>query len=161
MLVRSHHDNYVYAQCHYTVYHSLFSSIHNFLSILVLGVIGFTLQPLWPDSSKMGMWFLSVIMMVLLGVLIALYIGNRNYGSVSFFYFCSFSPVRWVLYALIYTFSSGKVVFWLLPNLDDEKLGVIDSFKPLYSLKFKKKKKKQDKTSDTVAETELTSKKDE
>ena len=108
----------------------------------------------------MGMWFLSVIMMVLLGVLIALYIGNRNYGSVSFLLF-SFSPVRWVLYALISTFSSGKVVFWLLPNLDDEKLGVIDSFKPLYLLKFKKKKKKQDKTSDTVAETELTSKKDE
>ena len=34
------------------------------------------------------------------------------------------------------------MVFWLLPNLDDEKLGVIDSFKPFYSLKFKKKKKK-------------------
>lgn len=69
----------------------MFSSIHNFLSILVLGVIGFTLQPLWPDSSKMGMWFLSVIMMVLLGVLIALYIGNRNYGSVSFSFLLFFS----------------------------------------------------------------------
>ena len=46
------------------------------------------------------------------------------------------------MWALLYTLSGGKVVFWLLPNLDDEKLGVIDSFKPLYSLKFKKKKKK-------------------
>lgn len=46
------------------------------------------------------------------------------------------------MWALLYTLSGGKVVFWLLPNLDDEKLGVIDSFKPFYSLKFKKKKKK-------------------
>lgn len=50
--------------------------------------------------------------------------------------------VRWLLWALVYTFSSGRVVLWLLPNLDDDKLGVIDSFKPLFSLKFKKKKKK-------------------
>uniref|UniRef100_A0A1X7VNR9 Translocation protein SEC62 n=1 Tax=Amphimedon queenslandica TaxID=400682 RepID=A0A1X7VNR9_AMPQE len=95
--------------------------------ILLLGVIGFTLQPLWPDSSKLGMWFLSVIMMILLGILLALYI------------------VRWFLYALVLTFTSGKVVFWLLPNLDDDKMGVIDSFKPFYSVKYKKKKKKQDK----------------
>jgi hypothetical protein len=93
--------------------------------VLLAGVIGFTLQPLWPDSSKMGMWFLSVIMMALLGILIVLYI------------------VRWLLWALIYTFTNGGVIFWLFPNLDDDKLGVIDSFKPFYSLKYKKKKKKQ------------------
>lgn len=56
-----------------------------------------------------------------------------------------FLLVRWFLYAIVLTFTSGKVIFWLLPNLDDDKMGVIDSFKPFYSVKFKKKKKKQDK----------------
>lgn len=29
---------------------------------------------------------------------------------------------------------------WLVPNLNNEKLGIFDSFKPLYSLKKKRKK---------------------
>ena len=51
------------------------------------------------------------------------------------------------MWGIIYTLTNTKVEFWLLPNLDNDKLGVIDSFKPFYSLKFKKKKKskKQDK----------------
>lgn len=43
----------------------------------------------------------------------------------------------------------GKVHFWLLPNLDNEKLGIIDSFKPLYSIKRKKTKGKKDSKSKT------------
>ena len=51
------------------------------------------------------------------------------------------------MWGIIYTLTNTKVEFWLLPNLDNDKLGVIDSFKPFYTLKFKKKKKskKQDK----------------
>ena len=55
----------------------------------------------------------------------------------------------------------GKVYFWLFPNLNED-LGVIESFKPLYSLKKRKvkksKKNKQsadsnDETAKTKAET--------
>ena len=34
----------------------------------------------------------------------------------------------------------GKISFWLFPNLNED-LGVIESFKPLYSLKKRKTKK--------------------
>jgi len=58
----------------------------------------------------------------------------------------------------------GKVYFWLFPNLNED-LGVIESFKPLYSLKKRKvKKSKKNKQSadsndetaktETVADTE-------
>lgn len=67
--------------------------------------------------------------------------------------------VRWFLYALIVTLTCGKVVFWLLPNLDDDKLGIIDSFKPLYSIKRKKKKKSTstEKNTETTVTSESTS----
>lgn len=52
--------------------------------------------------------------------------------------------------------SGGRVNLWLLPNLDDDKLGVLESFLPLYSLKYKKKKKKspvkQNETDSTETE---------
>ena len=41
----------------------------------------------------------------------------------------------------------GKIYFWLFPNLNED-LGVIESFKPLYSLKKRKvKKSKKNKQS--------------
>lgn len=60
------------------------------------------------------------------------------------FYSLNCFVVRWFLWGLVFTVSVGKINFWLLPNLDNEKLGVIDSFKPLYSLKKKKKKTKKE-----------------
>ena len=39
--------------------------------------------------------------------------------------------------------SYGKIHLWLLPNLDNEKLGIIDSFKPFYSIEQKKKSGKK------------------
>ena len=68
------------------------------------------------------------------------------------FFNCYFSTVRWFTWGLLYTLSVGKINFWLLPNLDNERLGIIDSFKPLYSLKFKKKKKsKKESKQETLA----------
>ena len=64
--------------------------------------------------------------------------------------------VRWFIWGLLFTLSVGKINLWLLPNLDNERLGVLESFKPLYSLKFKKKKKsKKDQSNqqDTNNET--------
>lgn len=51
----------------------------------------------------------------------------------------------------------GKVYFWLFPNLNED-LGVIESFKPFYSLKKRKVKKpkkiKQSADSDDGTKTE-------
>ncbi len=42
----------------------------------VVVIIAFTLQPLWPESSKYGMWYVSVLFMVLLAVLLLVYVGQ-------------------------------------------------------------------------------------
>lgn len=60
---------------------------------------------------------------------------------------------RWFLFGLGLVLSLGKIKFWIFPNLDNEKLGFLDSFKPFYSLEYKDatkgskggKKKKKDK----------------
>ena len=49
-------------------------------------------------------------------------------------------PVRYVLYGLVVIATGGRMELWLVPNLTNEKLGFFDSFKPLYSLKKKRKK---------------------
>lgn len=47
--------------------------------------------------------------------------------------------------------SLGKVKFWIFPNLDNEKLGFLESFKPFYSFEYREakggkgKKKKKEK----------------
>lgn len=60
--------------------------------------------------------------------------------------------VRWFLAGLVLVLTIGKVHFWIFPNLENEKLGFIDSFFPLYSVETssgdaekaaKKKRKKK------------------
>ncbi len=53
--------------------------------------------------------------------------------------------------------SLGKIKFWIFPNLDNEKLGFLDSFKPFYSFEYrdsgkggKGKKKRKDKDKGTT-----------
>lgn len=55
--------------------------------------------------------------------------------------------------------SLGKIKFWIFPNLDNEKLGFLDSFKPFYSFEYrdsgkggKGKKKRKDKDKGTGSE---------
>ena len=50
-------------------------------------------------------------------------------------------------------FTVGKLHFWVFPNLDNEKCGFFESFKPFYSVEWKKDKTKKKKTS-TKDETE-------
>ncbi len=50
----------------------------------------------------------------------------------------------------------GKLKFWILPNLDSEKTGFIESFKPFYSVEWvkskKSKKAKGSKSKDSATE---------
>jgi len=48
---------------------------------------------------------------------------------------------RWIIYGIILVVTVGKLKFWILPNLDNEKTGFIESFKPIYSVEWAKKKK--------------------
>lgn len=66
---------------------------------------------------------------------------------------------RWFLFGLGLVISFGKIKFWIFPNLDNEKLGVLDSFKPFYSFEYrdsskgsKGKKKRKDKEKGTGGE---------
>ncbi|KAL5490818.1 hypothetical protein EMCRGX_G016005 [Ephydatia muelleri] len=89
---------------------------------VVFGAVAFSLRPLWPESSNILMWYFTLLLMALIVALVALYI------------------VRYVLYGLVVIATGGRMELWLVPNLTNEKLGFFDSFKPLYSLKKKRKK---------------------
>ena len=45
------------------------------------------------------------------------------------------SVVRLILFVIVWCFGAD---FWLFPNLNDEYLGIIDSFKPVYSFEWRK-----------------------
>ena len=84
--------------------------------IVVLGAIAWTLQPLWPASTRVAMWYIAIVAACVIGALLVLLI------------------LRWFLFGLVMVATLGKVQFWVFPNLNEEKYGFVDSFKPLYSV---------------------------
>lgn len=84
--------------------------------LLVIGSIGICLFPLWPTQIRTGVYYLSVIIASLLGGLLSL------------------AVVRYILFAMIWLMTMGKIQFWLLPNLTED-VGFIESFIPLYMTK--------------------------
>ncbi|KAF7457255.1 secretory complex protein 62 [Cryptosporidium felis] len=79
------------------------------VSILV-SVVALFMFPAWPLAIKISVWYISV---VFLSTMLVIFFG------------------RLVVFALLWFFGFD---FWILPNLFDEDTGVIDSFKPLYSI---------------------------
>ena len=49
----------------------------------VIGAVALTMQPLWPDSTRAGMWYLSMGVFVLMGAMVTLIVGK----------FISFHPI--------------------------------------------------------------------
>ena len=84
--------------------------------IVVLGSIAWTLQPLWPAFTRVAMWYIAIVASCVIGALLVLLI------------------LRWFLFGLVMVATLGKVQFWVFPNLNEEKYGFVDSFKPLYSV---------------------------
>ncbi|CAK9072553.1 Translocation protein SEC62 [Durusdinium trenchii] len=82
------------------------------LALLVFSITGMCMFPIWPDSAKKGIWYLSVTLLIVLFV---------------------FLTVRLVLYVV---FWSVGFEFWILPNFFDEDLGVADSFRPIVSFEM-------------------------
>ncbi|UJR28732.1 hypothetical protein I4U23_009961 [Adineta vaga] len=98
-------------------------------ALLVIGCIGVCLFPLWPAEVRTGVYYLSMVLASLLGLLLSL------------------AVFKYILFAGVWLLTLGKIKFWLLPNLTED-VGFFESFVPLYTLNAPGKKKTSSKTND-------------
>lgn len=87
------------------------SSLYSFLLIAVV-LVG-VMFPLWPAELRIGVWYLSMAALGLVGGLFVLAI------------------IRLILYVLSLAVPPLRPGFWLFPNLFAD-VGIVDSFIPLY-----------------------------
>jgi len=80
---------------------------------LILGVLVLVMFPLWPDSMRTGVWYISMGGVGLVGVLFVLGI------------------IRLVLFVISLILPWTRPGIWLFPNLFAD-VGVVDSFIPLW-----------------------------
>merc|ERR1711902_407783 len=99
---------------------------------IVLGTIAICLFPLWPPMMRTVVHYLSMgaagFLLLIMGI----------------------GVLKYLLFALLFALSAGKLSFWLFPNLTED-VGFIESFMPIYdytytgeSLLGRKKKKAKD-----------------
>ena len=91
-------------------------------ALLVIGCIGVCLFPLWPAEVRTGVYYLSLVLASLLGVLLSL------------------AVFKYIIFAGVWLLTMGKIKFWLLPNLTED-VGFFESFVPFYTLDVAGKKK--------------------
>ena len=85
-------------------------TMSNFMSgLLIFAFVAITCFPLWPNILKLGLWYLSCTLLVIIMATII---------------------VRWLLFLFVWIFGYE---FWILPNLFDEERSVADSFRPTTS----------------------------
>jgi len=105
--------------------------------LLVLAVIGICLFPLWPESVREYSWYISVAGAIFVGFILVLAI------------------MRYVVYAVLWLFTLGKLDFWMLLNLTAE-CGFCESFVPADEYSFKAKPKDDDdEDEDALNEDEI------
>ncbi|RHY41461.1 hypothetical protein DYB30_010468 [Aphanomyces astaci] len=105
-------DTEFVADGYYTWMYDGPTTFRNFLTtLLIIGFTGLVCYPIWPQWIKVVVWYCSVTFLIFIFV---------------------FSLVR--VFAFFILWLVG-IEFWFLPNIYDDNLGVVDSFKPLYSLK--------------------------
>lgn len=85
---------------------------HLLTGLLIVGMLVATCFPIWPHFLKVYMWYCSVTLLIFMMVFI-------------FF--------RAVIFLTLWIIGYD---FWIFPNLFDESLSVIDSFKPAYSFEI-------------------------
>jgi len=86
------------------------SSIYFYLALIVGGIVLFYLLPIWPLELKLFLWWVSYILLIII---------------------FSVLSVRFIFYCLIYQIG---YIFWIFPDLLNEKYGVFESFYRLYSI---------------------------
>ena len=90
------------------------SKLYIYLFLIILAILLYVLMPVWPYKMKVAVWWTSYVLLLFM---IGLYL------------------VRFAIYVFFYTFGFDV---WLFPDMDDPKLGFIDSFKRIFS--FEKRK---------------------
>jgi translocation protein SEC62 len=129
--IDSHNEFYVWIYSPTTIKQYIMGAL------LVIGCIGVCLFPLWPAEVRTGVYYLSLVLASLLGLLLSL------------------AVIKYILFAGVWLLTMGKIKFWLLPNLTED-VGFIESFIPLYTLNVttKKKTSKNDEKKENVEEEE-------
>lgn len=105
---------------------------------LVAVVLAGVLFPLWPNFLRLGVWYLSIAVLCLVGVFFAIAI------------------VRLIIYVITYPVLPRG--FWIFPNLFED-VGIVESFIPLYGfdpVKEKKSKKASVEAKPAAAATATT-----
>ena len=92
------------------------SKIYFYLFLIIFAILLYVLMPVWPYKMKVAVWWISYVLLL---AIIGLYI------------------VRLIIYVFFYIFGFDV---WLFPDMDDPKLGVIDSFKRVMSFESRKDK---------------------
>ena len=103
--------------------------------LLILGSIGICLFPLWPSQVREGVYYLSLAGATFLGAILAV------------------ALIKYVLFAIVFACTFGKVRFWLFPNLTED-VGFFESFMPLYKCNgcsSKNMEKSKDKEGGNIA----------
>jgi hypothetical protein len=83
---------------------------HIAIVVMIIVIIAFTLLPLWPMVARKALWYLSVTFLLC---------------------FSGFCAIRLALFLMLWMVG---IEFWIFPNMFDESLSVVDSFKPVYSI---------------------------
>mmetsp|Transcript_23139 Transcript_23139/g.91804 ORF Transcript_23139/g.91804 Transcript_23139/m.91804 type:complete len:258 (+) Transcript_23139:26-799(+) len=82
---------------------------HLLTGLLIVGMLTVTCFPIWPHFLKVYLWYCSVTLLI---------------------FMISFISLRTLLFLNLWILGYE---FWIFPNLFDESLSVIDSFKPAFS----------------------------
>ena len=92
------------------------SKIYFYLILIIVGILLYALMPVWPYKMKVAVWWISYVLLILIS---SLYV------------------IRIFVYVFCYTFGYDV---WIFPDLDNPKLGIIDSFKKVISVDKRKDK---------------------
>lgn len=101
--------------------------------LMIVGVFAVVLFPLWPRFMRIGVWYLSMASLGLLGLFFAMAI------------------VRLIIFCV--TYLALPQAFWLYPNLFED-CGFFESFVPLYAWSEPAGKKKSKKSKKRAAKIE-------
>lgn len=101
-------------------------------ALLVATILAGVLFPLWPAFLRLGVWYLSVGVLCLVGV------------------FFGIAIVRLILYVI--TLPILPRGFWLFPNLFED-VGIVESFIPLYGFDPAKEEKTKESKDTTATAT--------
>ena len=85
------------------------SKIYFYLFLIIIGILLYALMPVWPYKMKVAVWWISYVLLILI---LSIYV------------------IRLVVYIFCYTFGYDV---WILPDMDDPKLGFFESFKRVIS----------------------------